>query len=296
MAKVTGPLHSLSASGKFGQALCYHRWKGQTGCSIKSHPKQPTISVPRARHQGIRCRIRQAFCKLSTALKNYLSTATKGKLQTPFGLFTTNMYGTLHEVQDRADHWWAFDALTNGLYRDYGKLKQDLINIDTTLTPGIIGPGIDVCPASEMKVAETASTIQLTPSHFSIQFYFNPYQETAGIPYQIRSTNFIQIDADPGTALLRVKRVGGWCQTAAYLGEIYTQWHLLSFLVTNTYQAIYLDKTLKGHTDIVDPVLSPTDKLEIWGRNNRCYKMDELIILKEHDPILDLADFMTYEY
>lgn len=295
MAKVTGPLHSLSASGKFGEAITFHRWKGQPGVGIKANPKQPN-SEGQVRIQSIWCRIRQIWCKESPETRASYSTATRGKLQTPFGLYTKEKFNILHEVEEYADHWWTFDKLTNGQYRDSGKTRQDLTNIDTTLTPGIISTGIDVCPASEIKVAETAGTIQLTPSHFSIQFYLNPYTGNIYIPYAIRSTDFLQIDIEPSAVTLRVKRVGGWCETSCSFGGIYGQWHLYSFLVTDTYQALYLDKTLKCHTDIPDAVLSPTDKLEIWGLTARCYYMDELIILKDKDPILDLADFITYEY
>lgn len=41
MAKVTGPLLSLNASGTVGKALTYKQWKGINACSIKSRPSNP---------------------------------------------------------------------------------------------------------------------------------------------------------------------------------------------------------------------------------------------------------------
>lgn len=41
MAKTTGPLLSLSASGTIGKALTYKSWKGINVCSIKSSPSNP---------------------------------------------------------------------------------------------------------------------------------------------------------------------------------------------------------------------------------------------------------------
>lgn len=41
MAKTSGPLLSLSASGSVGNALTYKTWKGINVCSIKSQPSNP---------------------------------------------------------------------------------------------------------------------------------------------------------------------------------------------------------------------------------------------------------------
>lgn len=109
MAKVTGPLMSMTASGKLAGAIVFTVWKGIAVVRKYVRPKNPN-TVAQVALRGIFSSLVTRFMTLTGADKAAWNASAAGKAYSGYNLFMSRAV----PIEDGGDDWYTFKSITIG--------------------------------------------------------------------------------------------------------------------------------------------------------------------------------------
>ena len=152
MAKTTGPLFSLTASGTVGKTITYSNWKGRPYVRRRVIPLNPMLAGQMAVRNALRC-IAQSIIWLNLTTRVCPTATAKDKTKiaaiTPDG-FAWNGYFVSAAIGTNSDGYTAMQAAWTVLAANHGAWD--------TAADGLTPPILPVAQVGEFGVAATPLT------------------------------------------------------------------------------------------------------------------------------------------
>jgi hypothetical protein len=170
MAKVTGPLMSMTASGKLAGAIVFTVWKGIAVVRKYVTPKNPNT----ANQQTIRgyfSTLVTSFMTLTGADKVAWNASAAGKPYSGYNLFMSQAM----KVKDAGDDWYTFKSVSSGTISASGatitntKDKAGKTKVHYGVNPGVYPFEKEAAASSDSGVA---GTVDLTGLSDATKYYY----------------------------------------------------------------------------------------------------------------------------